>query len=101
MNIRPYVICSFTATFRYLEQGEEHLYGFFTGEVDTWGKYTFVHIRSIEEIGSACRISMPANGTVQIKLPERDVNAYLFADEIGEIHYADEVTDEPQPANER
>ncbi len=48
-RIRPFVICTFD--YRTAEE-QGTTFGYFTGECDSFGKHTFVHIRSIEEIGA-------------------------------------------------
>jgi hypothetical protein len=95
LKIRPYVLCSFDYRCRY--SGDEgSVYGYFTGEVDGWGKHTVVHLRDLEQLAEGITIAHDRDddGVLQcrVKLPELTVKLYLFEGEIGEIYYQDEVT---------
>lgn len=89
--IRPFVICNFDISERFADQEvPEPAFGWFTGEVDSWGKHTFMHLHDFDAVFD---LSIDMNdGTLTVGNLPHYRKLYLFADEIGEIHYQDEVS---------
>jgi hypothetical protein len=73
-EVRPYVVAEMGYRCRDIGYGVEYgaVTGYFTGEVDTWGKMTFALVDPI--------------------LMGNQAQLYLFGDEVEVVEYLDEVS---------